>query len=73
MQLFKINQEYGRYCRRNKTFRCPSKNFNKPTSFKLRRIPCENTYKPYNAKYANRMYNSIFIKASLKYDNDDDF
>lgn len=77
-----IDQDYGtklktgntgRHGRRKQKFRCPSKNFNKPKSFKLRSIKSTNLYKPYNNKFANRIYNNLYIKSSLKsvYDFDE--
>ena len=79
MKLF-IDPDYGTYqktvnagCRRNQMVRCPSKNFNKPKSFKLRRFKCTNIYKPYNDKFANRIYNKLYIKDTLKFKNNHDY
>jgi len=56
----------GRPRRRNQQFRCPYKNFNKPRSFKLRSIMNTNLNKPYNEKFAKRMYNNLYIRNALK-------
>ena len=43
----------------------PKKNFNKPSSFKLTRIKNINLLKPYNQKYAKRVYNNLYFKNTI--------
>ena len=75
-----IDPEYGTYqkpvnagWRRNQMVRCPSKNFNKPKSFKLEKIKCTNLYKPYNVKFANRIYNKLYIKDTIIFKDNHDY